>query len=60
VRKASGRDFTVREAPRRAGDPPELVADARLAQKTLAWTPRFSDLPTIVKTAWDSLDRPRA
>jgi UDP-glucose-4-epimerase GalE len=56
VRKVSGRDFQVREAPRRAGDPPELVADSRLAQKTLGWTPQFSDLPTIVKNAWDSLD----
>ncbi len=54
VRKCSGRDFVVREGPRRAGDPPELVADPRLAQTTLQWTPGMSDLPTIVKTAWDS------
>jgi UDP-arabinose 4-epimerase len=56
VRKHSRRDFLVREAPRRAGDPPSLVADAQLAQKALAWTPQFSDLPNIVKTAWDSFD----
>jgi UDP-glucose 4-epimerase len=54
VRKYSGGDFPVREMPRRAGDPPELVADSRLAQKTLKWTPRLSDLSVIVKTAWDS------
>jgi UDP-glucose 4-epimerase len=29
VRRRSGRDFQMREAPRRAGDPPVLVADAR-------------------------------
>jgi UDP-glucose-4-epimerase GalE len=57
VRKCGRRDVPVRECPRRAGDPPELVADSRLAQKTLAWTPRLSDLPTIVKTAWDSFTR---
>jgi UDP-glucose-4-epimerase GalE len=51
----SGRQIPVRECPRRAGDPPSLVADSRLAQRSLAWTPRFSDLPAIVKTAWDSL-----
>ena len=56
VRKHSRRDFQVREAPRRAGDPPALVADARLAQRELAWTPQLSDLPSIVKTAWDSFD----
>ena len=56
VRKRSRRDFQVREAPRRPGDPPELVADARRAQRALGWTPQLSDLSVIVSTAWDSLD----
>jgi UDP-arabinose 4-epimerase len=38
--------------PRRAGDPPELIADPRLAQSLLGWRPMASDLQTIVKTAW--------
>jgi UDP-glucose 4-epimerase len=50
-------DFTVRKAPQCAGDPPASVADATRAPKALAWTPQLSDLPTIVKTAWDSLDQ---
>jgi len=56
VRKHSRRDFSVREAPRRAGDPPSLVADSRLAREALGWTPQLSDLPSIVRTAWNSFD----
>jgi UDP-glucose-4-epimerase GalE len=55
VRRCAGRDFCVREAPRRAGDPPELVADPNRAKRVLGWEPRVSDLPTIVRTAWESL-----
>jgi UDP-glucose-4-epimerase GalE len=55
VRKCSGRIVQVREAPRRAGDPPALVADATRARIVLRWTPQSSALPVIVKSAWDSL-----
>lgn len=57
VRRCSGRGFQVREAPRRPGDPPVLVADATRAQQVLAWKPQMSALSVIVKTAWDSLAR---
>jgi len=40
-------------APRRAGDPAELVADASLAKQVLGFTPTSSDLETIIKTAWN-------
>jgi UDP-arabinose 4-epimerase len=42
----------VREGPRRPGDPPVLVADATLAEQVLGWTPRLSDLTTIVDAAF--------
>ena len=38
--------------PRRAGDPPALVADASEIQRRFSWKPRFSDLDTILRTAW--------
>jgi UDP-glucose 4-epimerase len=38
--------------PRRAGDPPELVADSRKAQRTLNWQPKYPDIDAIVRTAW--------
>ena len=40
------------EAPRRAGDPPQLVAASGKAKSLLGWTPRHSDLSNIVRTAW--------
>jgi UDP-arabinose 4-epimerase len=45
-----------RDAPRRAGDSPQLVADPRRARELLDWQPLSSDLQTIVETAaaWDS------
>lgn len=51
VERVTGKAVPARECPRRAGDPPELVADARLAAKTFGWTPQVSELSTIVETA---------
>lgn len=52
VEQVSGRPVPVREAPRRAGDPPELVADPGRAQKVLAWQAKYTALAEIVQTAW--------
>jgi UDP-glucose 4-epimerase len=51
VELASGHNIPVREAPRRAGDPPMLVADSGKLKRTLHWTPRYDDVDTIVRTA---------
>ena len=51
-RRISGKPVAARNAPRRAGDPPELVAATGRAARELGWTPRLSDLETIVATAW--------
>lgn len=39
-------------APRRAGDPPRLVADATKIVQELGFSPQFTDLQEIVQTAW--------
>lgn len=52
VERISGRKVPLRIAPRRAGDPPALVADPSKAQKTLSWQPQHSSLEEIVHTAW--------
>jgi UDP-arabinose 4-epimerase len=52
VEEVGGRPVPVIEAPRREGDPPELVAATGLATKELQWTPQNSDLRNIVDTAW--------
>jgi UDP-glucose 4-epimerase len=39
-------------SPRREGDPAKLVADNTKARTELGWQPQYSDLDTIIKTAW--------
>lgn len=56
VERATGRPVVVREAPRRPGDPPVLVADPARAEAELGWrATASSDLATIVKDAWDAM-----
>ena len=52
VARVMGKDVPHVIAPRRAGDPSRLVASSQRARTALAWTPRHSDLDTIVATAW--------
>ena len=51
-RRVTGVDVRCRTAPRRAGDPPELVADASLAMNELGWTPRHPDVEDAIRHAW--------
>jgi UDP-arabinose 4-epimerase len=41
------------ESPRRAGDPPVLIANPQFGQRLLDWKPLRSDLQTIIRTAWN-------
>ena len=52
VERVSGRKVATCSAPRRAGDPPALVAAPGRARELLGWEPRWSSLPTIVQTAY--------
>ena len=51
VATANGEALNVNEEPRRAGDPPELIAVAERVREVLGWTPKFDDLDTIVRTS---------
>jgi len=51
-RKVTGHAIPAIVGERRAGDPAELVADARRAQQELGWTPRYIELQDIVESAW--------
>jgi UDP-glucose 4-epimerase len=55
VEKVAGHRIATRVEPRRAGDPPSLVARASRIRATLGWQPRHDDLATIVSTslAWE-------
>ena len=52
ARQVTGRDIEVVNAPRRAGDPARLVADATRARAELGWQPARFDLKTIMNDAW--------
>jgi UDP-glucose 4-epimerase len=52
ARTVTGRQINARCAPRRAGDPPRLVADASKAIQVLGWRPEFASLEQIVRHAW--------
>jgi UDP-glucose 4-epimerase len=55
VEKVAGHRIAKREEPRRAGDPPTLVAHATRIRATLGWQPKHDDLAKIVSTslAWE-------
>jgi UDP-glucose 4-epimerase len=51
-RKVTGHKIPAVLGERRPGDPPALVADSRKAQMVLQWKPKYTDIETIVATAW--------
>jgi UDP-glucose 4-epimerase len=52
-RKITGHPIPATMAARRPGDPPELVADSRLARELLGWTPAFTTIEPIIESAWN-------
>lgn len=50
--KITGCKIPMVEKPRRAGDPPRLVASAKKAMGELQWRPKFQNLEDIIATAW--------
>jgi UDP-glucose 4-epimerase len=52
-REVSGCDIPETVGSRRAGDPPELVADASQAKAILDWEPNYVDVKPIIETAWN-------
>lgn len=53
VKRVSKVDFKVVEKDRRPGDAKILIADSTKIIKELGFSPKYSDLETIVKTAWN-------
>jgi len=53
ARRVTGHPIPAVVAPRRPGDPPELVASSEKIARELGWTPRFPDLESIVRSAWE-------
>ena len=55
VDRVAGTSIKRELAPRRPGDPDELVSDPALLFAKLGWQPRFAELDTIVAhaLAWE-------
>ena len=53
IEKVSGKKVKLKIGPRRPGDANELVADPAKINQELHWQPKYSDLETIVATAWN-------
>jgi len=51
--KVTGRKISTVAKPRRAGDPPKLVASAAKATRELGWKPKFPKLEDMIATAWE-------
>lgn len=51
IQRVNGKAIKIIEKPRRAGDPPILISNARAIQEELQWQAEFDDLDTIVKTS---------
>ncbi|WP_226581276.1 UDP-glucose 4-epimerase GalE [Halobacillus litoralis] len=53
ARRVTGHAIPAEVAPRRAGDPAQLVASSEKAMEELGWSPKYADLDTMIQTAWD-------
>ena len=48
----AGKAIPVKGGPRRAGDPPVLVASSAKIAAELGWRPKYTDIKAIAETAW--------
>ena len=53
ARVITGKNIIAKEVERRAGDPDMLVGSSKKIIDTLGWKPKFDNIDTIIKTAWD-------
>jgi len=53
VEEVTGRTVPYDMGPRRAGDPPTLVANSEKLKRTLGWQPKYPELTSMVATAWN-------
>src|SRR3954468_17495610 len=60
VREVTGHELPVVVGDRRPGDPAQLVASSERIQADLGWTPEHTELPGIVRDAWEVSKGPSA
>jgi UDP-glucose 4-epimerase len=58
ARRVTGADIAFERAPRRAGDPPALIASSAKAHEWLGWKRAYADIDSIIESAWRWHQRP--
>ena len=53
AKKVTGKNIPIKEDKRRPGDPAVLIASSEFAKKELGWNPKFPDIESIIRTAWE-------
>ncbi|CAD5896190.1 UDP-galactose-4-epimerase [Carnobacterium maltaromaticum] len=53
ARKITRREIPIISAPRRIGDPSTLIAASDKAYQILGWNPQYTDIDTIIESAWN-------
>ena len=51
VKRISKKNFKVVETSRRAGDPPELIANNQKIKSVMGWQPHYDDIDVIIESA---------
>ena len=57
ARKITGKPIPAEYVARRAGDPATLTATSAYARETLQWTPKYSDINTLIETTWNAYQK---
>lgn len=58
--RVTGLPIKPKHGTRRAGDPPQLVADRALAGKLLGWEPEITDIDTVLRHAWEWMTKDKS
>lgn len=53
ARNVTGHSIPAKIESRRAGDPSQLIASSEKAKTVLGWKPEFTDINSIIETAWN-------
>lgn len=53
AREVTGKEIPFKVGPRRPGDPAVLIASSEKIKRELGWAPKYQDLKTIIKSAWE-------
>jgi UDP-glucose 4-epimerase len=59
VERVSGKPLVVREEPRRAGDPSDLICNPAKAKRVLGWEAEHKDPRSHIESAWKWMSGPR-